>query len=451
MQNDRLEIGADDAFPDNLKSDLTALVEDFDRCNPDGWQVVRVLKERNGERTELLRDSQGNKRIRKLFDRHDDALQQVYQLLSHIDSPYIAHIRSVRNTPGGIEVIRDFAEGRTLRAIIDDQGPMPAGKARTVLTEIARGVQTLHDCTPPIIHRDLNPSNIVMGGQGTRIIDFGIARTYKPASDKDTHTWGTHGYAAPEQFGFGQSDERTDIFALGMLYWFLLTGKDPSPNLERSLSNATAGSLGSALPKPARQIIRECTAIAPEKRFANVGALINALQWSAAAGDAAFAAKPATDASPKAMGAAAPAPAPLRIDEGTESTAEEAAKDRPRRKRSLPSRIWLVVSTSFMALMAMGGLEIVLEPWRFAYPEALGRACLSLAGVLVFFAPAWLLSTNLFGICDKVPFFEAHRIRRCVLAACAGIIVGSILIALAGSGLSPEYLQMLHANGTDSV
>lgn len=218
MQGSRSESDADDAFPDNLKSDLTALVEDFDRCNPDGWRPIRVLKERDGERTELQCDDQGRKRIRKLFCRHDDALRQVYCTLSHIDSPYIVRIRSVEETPDGIEIIRDFVEGRTLREVIDDRGPLSDGKARTTLIEIARGVQALHACTPSIIHRDLNPNNIVMGKQGVRIIDFGIARTYKPTSDKDTHTWGTRGYAAPEQFGFGQSDKRTDIFALGMLY-----------------------------------------------------------------------------------------------------------------------------------------------------------------------------------------------------------------------------------------
>lgn len=88
MQGSRSESDADDAFPDNLKSDLTALVEDFDRCNPDGWRPIRVLKERDGERTELQCDDQGRKRIRKLFCRHDDALRQVYCTLSHIDSPY---------------------------------------------------------------------------------------------------------------------------------------------------------------------------------------------------------------------------------------------------------------------------------------------------------------------------------------------------------------------------
>lgn len=443
MQGSRSESDADDAFPDNLKSDLTALVEDFDRCNPDGWRPIRVLKERDGERTELQCDDQGRKRIRKLFCRHDDALQQVYRTLSHIDSPYIVRIQSVEETPDGIEIIRDFVEGRTLREVIDDRGPLSDGKARTTLIEIARGVQALHTCTPSIIHRDLNPNNIVMGKQGVRIIDFGIARTYKPTSDKDTHTWGTRGYAAPEQFGFGQSDKRTDVFALGMLYWFLLTGTDPAPNLERSLSNTTADHPGAALPEQTRQIIRECTAIAPEKRFANVDALITALQWPATADNAAVTAEAA---SPRST-----AQGPLQIRERTRAAGIGTTPKHPRRKRSLPAKIWLVASTSFMALLTMGGLQIALEPWRLSYPEALARACLTLAGVLVFFAPAWLLSTNLFGICDKASFFETHRILRCVLAACAGMVVGGILITLAASGLSPEYLQALHANGADSV
>lgn len=168
---------ANSGFPDDLKADLASKIAELD--NAQGapgtrYRIVRVLKERSGETTELLEDMYGARYIRKRFARQD---------------------------------------------------------------------QVLHSCNPPIIHRDLNPSNIVAGPDGPCIIDFGIARTFDPAFDKDTHTWGTYGYAAPKQFGFGQNDERTDIFALGMLYWFLLTGTYPDANLEQQLAR-TSGQNG---------------------------------------------------------------------------------------------------------------------------------------------------------------------------------------------------------------
>lgn len=84
---------------------------------------------------------------------------------------------------------------------------------------------------PPVIFRDLKPSNIMVTPKGKiKLIDFGIARHFKAGSSVDTSAYGSAGYAPPEQYGENQTDARSDIYALGAVLHFLLTGKDPSKN-----------------------------------------------------------------------------------------------------------------------------------------------------------------------------------------------------------------------------
>ena len=87
----------------------------------------------------------------------------------------------------------------------------------------------LHSQKPPCIYRDVKPANMILRPDNTvALIDFGIARTYKPGQREDTVILGTRGYAAPEQFGGSQTDARTDIFGLGMTMFRLVTGINPT-------------------------------------------------------------------------------------------------------------------------------------------------------------------------------------------------------------------------------
>jgi len=88
--------------------------------------------------------------------------------------------------------------------------------------QLCAAIRYLHEHTPPIIHRDLKPSNVMIDKKGNvKLIDFGISRQYITGKDKDTVQLGTFGFAAPEQAGTGQSDERTDIYGLGALLYFM--------------------------------------------------------------------------------------------------------------------------------------------------------------------------------------------------------------------------------------
>ena len=107
-----------------------------------------------------------------------------------------------------------------------------------------------------IIHRDIKPENVmVMKGKKVKIIDFDAAKIYKMYSEKDTRTVGTIGYAAPEQYGEAQSDERTDIYGLGIMMNVMLTGKHP-------VNEMATGKIGN--------IIEKCIMVNPSKRYRDV-------------------------------------------------------------------------------------------------------------------------------------------------------------------------------------
>ena len=131
----------------------------------------------------------------------------------------------------------------------------------------------------PVIHRDLKPSNIIVSGvryaadagmifSSLVIIDLGIARVWRDGADADTVKFGTRSYAPPEQFGFGQTSVRSDIYALGALLFFCLTGDDPKPGRDMREQCEAHG-----IPVPLADVICMAMALDPAKRFASAKAL----------------------------------------------------------------------------------------------------------------------------------------------------------------------------------
>jgi len=129
----------------------------------------------------------------------------------------------------------------------------------------------LHMRNPQIIFRDLKPSNIMITPENqVKLIDFGIARIFKPGKSKDTAQYGTMGFAAPEQFGTGQTDPRSDIYSLGVTLFYLITGHDPaqSPfNLPR------ARIITPSVPDALDQVIIKATRSSPLERYQSASEL----------------------------------------------------------------------------------------------------------------------------------------------------------------------------------
>lgn len=115
---------------------------------------------------------------------------------------------------GTLTVIEEYVQGETLEAALS-AGPLTEERRRDILLSVLDGVSFLH--SGAIIHRDIKPANIMLTADGAKLIDYDAAKVYHGGTGRDTRLLGTNGVAAPEQYGFAESDVRTDIYALGVL------------------------------------------------------------------------------------------------------------------------------------------------------------------------------------------------------------------------------------------
>ena len=129
-------------------------------------------------------------------------------------------------------LVMEFIPGESLEKKLDRRNgqPLPEREALYYGIQIAQVLRYLHSQRPPIIFRDVKPANIMVMPNGQcKLIDFGIARTYKVGKRKDTVSMGTAAYAPFEQFGKGQTDARSDIYSLAATLYHMLTGRPPTP------------------------------------------------------------------------------------------------------------------------------------------------------------------------------------------------------------------------------
>uniref|UniRef100_UPI00402A8873 protein kinase domain-containing protein n=1 Tax=[Lactobacillus] rogosae TaxID=706562 RepID=UPI00402A8873 len=129
-------------------------------------------------------------------------------------------------------IIEEYINGKTLSQIINEQGLFNEYKAYNIAVKLAHILVNLQSSIPPIIHRDIKPSNIIIDkNQQLYLIDFNAARHVNNNNYEDTRMLGTVYFAAPEQYGFGQSNERTDIYGFGATINYLMTGDKPGAGI----------------------------------------------------------------------------------------------------------------------------------------------------------------------------------------------------------------------------
>ena len=150
-------------------------------------------------------------------------------VMKKLDHPALPRIVDVVEEENDIYVIMDYIEGENLNALLNRNEKLSHEEILRWAKELCEVLCYLHEQQPPIIYRDIKPANIIISHSGSvKLIDFGCAREYKKQCTQDTVNLGTKGYAAPEQFGGqGQTDERTDIYSLGIMLYQLLTGERP--------------------------------------------------------------------------------------------------------------------------------------------------------------------------------------------------------------------------------
>ena len=175
------------------------------------WAVKEVKKKGSGKNDEIVVNS----------------LLAEANMVKRLDHPALPRIVDIIDNGVTIYIVMDFIEGESLDKVLQEFGAQPEEKVVDWAMQICDVLSYLHSQKPPIIYRDMKPANLMLKPNGNiSIIDFGIAREYKEQNLADTTVLGTKGYAPPEQYS-GQTDARSDIFALGMTMHHLLTGVDP--------------------------------------------------------------------------------------------------------------------------------------------------------------------------------------------------------------------------------
>src|SRR5579885_1098085 len=156
-------------------------------------------------------------------------------LLAGLKHPNLPSIYDQFTENGRWYLVMDFIEGETLEMVLErkvaagGQGSLPVEQALNIAIQLCSVLDYLHTRQPPIIFRDLKPANVMLtANDHIYLIDFGIARHFKPGQAKDTAALGSTGYAAPEQYGKAQTTVQTDLYGLGATLHQMLTGDDPS-------------------------------------------------------------------------------------------------------------------------------------------------------------------------------------------------------------------------------
>ena len=177
---------------------------------------------------------------------------QVFEALKEIDSEYLPKIYHVEKIEDGLLVVEEYVDGElladhlVLREITEEE-------CIDIAEQICAALEVLHNHKPAIIHRDVKPSNIIVSPNGkVKLIDYDSSRLYKEESESDTWLLGTENYAAPEQFGYSQTDCRSDIYSLGVVLRRFKEFLKP------------------AVIKKWEKIVEKCTLFSPDSRYQHV-------------------------------------------------------------------------------------------------------------------------------------------------------------------------------------
>ena len=221
------------------------------------YSVVKVYKKTEKKSIILLRHNELKKDI---ICRKFTGDCSAYKILRDISFANIAAVFDVSEVENEVTVLEEFVNGVTvadilLNGLYDERG------VKHIVKSLCDALTVINSYG--IVHRDIKPENVMITDNGTiKLIDFDAARLFKNGQSKDTKIMGTAGYAAPEQLGLAQSDERTDIFALGVLMNVMLTGEHPSKKLYKGKMT---------------KIIEKCIQLDPQKRYTTAAELKKSL------------------------------------------------------------------------------------------------------------------------------------------------------------------------------
>ncbi|MCM1253692.1 MAG: serine/threonine protein kinase [Clostridium sp.] len=232
---------------DNKQHKKQYLDEIYENLAPLGMQEERKDKETS---VFLARHKLTGKIAVKKYVEADKIA--VYEKLQQIDDIHLEKVYDYAADGKQGIVLVEYISGTSLEELMQEKGTFSVQEAVLLIEALVKTLLKVH--AEGIVHRDINPNNIMISGDGVlKLVDFGIARQTKEKKTQDTEILGTPGYAAPEQFGFLQTDKRADIYAVGVLLNVLLTGCLPTEKIYDGF--------------PFVKIIRRCMEIDVKQRY----------------------------------------------------------------------------------------------------------------------------------------------------------------------------------------
>ncbi|MBX5448926.1 WD40 repeat domain-containing serine/threonine protein kinase [Thermogemmatispora sp.] len=192
-------------------------------------------------------------------------------LLATLRHPSIPEVYEYFTEQDCCYLVMEFIQGETLEERLQRSqgGRLPLDEALEIAIQLCGVLEYLHSRPVPIIFRDIKPANIMLESVSGRVylVDFGIARRFKPGQSRDTLSLGSPGYAAPEQYGREQSTPQADIYGLGATLHQMVTGVDPS---ETPLHFVSLRSVDPSLPAELDELVARMVEISPHRRPASV-------------------------------------------------------------------------------------------------------------------------------------------------------------------------------------
>jgi serine/threonine protein kinase len=203
--------------------------------------------------------------------------QREARILHGLKHPNLPQVNETFEEMGRHFLVMEFIAGRTLLNVVDTTpGFLPEQIVMVWARQLFEVLHYLHAQNPPIIYRDIKPANVmqVEGRELIKLIDFGIARFHRPGKGQDTEAFGTAGYAPPEQYGKGQTDQRSDIYALGATLHHLVTKQDPSLN---PFNWVPARRINAGVSPALENALMVATSLDPARRYRHIEEFAQAL------------------------------------------------------------------------------------------------------------------------------------------------------------------------------
>ena len=255
---------ADDASEDEV---LKAIERD------DAYVVDELLADHDGCRTERAHhvDAPERKLLVKRI-RRELANKDAWDVLAGLDSPRLPKVVDTYWLPDCLVVVCAWVEGESVADLVARRLRLDAPEVAAIVTDVASALDCLHGAG--LVHRDVTPGNVIVRGGRSWLIDLGIMRCHDDDDNVDTTRLGTYGFAPPEQFGFAQTDARSDVYSLARLAAYMLCGTDPGKDeaaFEMRLSDPAL------VPAPLREVLDRAWSFEPSARFDSAGAFAQAL------------------------------------------------------------------------------------------------------------------------------------------------------------------------------